>query len=423
MHISWFMIACILPAADPAPKSLSASNPRGPEAGAHREALPNQGRWRAWLDTPGGELPFDMVLQRDAIGWQAVITNGEQVIHVPASVGNGAVTIPFDHYDATITAKLDPAGTRLDGAWKKRTAQGWSELPFHATAGYKPRFEVSSERMPVDCDRIKGRWSVAFSKADAPAVGQFDCRNHDGLVRGTFLTPTGDYGYLLGAFDGSRLQLSSFDGSHAFLFDARVQADGSLSGDFWSRDVWHETWLATRDGAAALPNAFEQTRATGPADLSRLRFRDVNGEMRSVSEFGGKAILLEVFGTWCPNCHDASEFLNELHARFEPKGLRVVGLAFELTGDFDRDARQVRRFAERHGTKYPVLLAGTSDKDAAAQALPMIDGLKAYPSFILLDAQGSVRMIYTGFSGPATGEAFQQLKRLFEQQVSNLFEF
>ena len=80
-------------------------------------------------------------------------------------------------------------------------------------------------------------------------------------------------------------------------------------------------------------------------------------------------------------------------------------LAFEVTGDFERDARQVRIYAERHGVEYPLLVAGLSDKDEASRAFPVLDRVRSYPTTIFTDRDGGVRAIHTGFSGPATGAA------------------
>ena len=161
------------------------------------------------------------------------------------------------------------------------------------------------------------------------------------------------------------------------------------------------------------------TKPTGRVDLSQLRFPDVGGHEHALSDstFAGRAYIIDVFGTWCPNCYDASNYLNELHAKYGSKGLSIVGLAFELTGDFKRDARQVKRYVERHKIAYPVLVAGEAVREQVAQRVPIIDKLRAYPTLIFVDASGEIRGIYTGFSGPATGEAHAKLRRDIEKLV------
>ncbi|MFQ5502223.1 MAG: TlpA disulfide reductase family protein, partial [Phycisphaerae bacterium] len=268
---------------------------------------------------------------------------------------------------------------------------------------------------------IAGRWKVRFSRSDEPAVGIFDQRP-DGAVEGTFLTTTGDYRFLAGRYEAGRLRLSCFDGAHAFLFDASIQPDGSLMGDFQSRDTWHETWTATRDDKVALPDGFKLSRATDRPSLENLKFRDLSGTLRSPADaaFAGTVRIIEVFGSWCPNCHDASAYLSELDHKYRDRGLSILGLAFEVTGDFERDARQVRRFIRRHGIEFPVLLAGLSDKKEASKALPFLDQVRAYPTTLFLKADGTIQAVYTGFSGPATGEEYQGLRRKFEKLIETM---
>ncbi len=136
--------------------------------------------------------------------------------------------------------------------------------------------------------------------------------------------------------------------------------------------------------------------------------------------FAGRARILEVFGTWCPNCYDATTYLVDLHERYGERGLSIVGLAFEMTGDFERDAEQVRVYSEHHGIRYPILIAGTSDKAEASKAFPLIERVKSYPTTIFMDGDGNVHTVYSGFSGPATGEAYARLQTLFESTIEEL---
>ena len=380
------------------------------------------GPWRAWLDSPGGELPFQLVLGRDEEtgGLTGTLVNGPEGIAV-TSVGfeAGELTVEIEHYDSRIEARLTEAG-RLDGRWTKRSGPAtWAELPFHATAGAAPRFR-STEGEPA-AGRLGGRWAVDFSSSRDGAVAIFE-EGPGHTVTGTFLTTTGDYRFLEGTFAGSTLQLSCFDGAHAFLFRAELDADGKLEGDFWSRDSWHEAWTAVKDGGAQLPDAFTQTVWDERVSLADLVFPDLDGRPRSLADraFAGRAILVQVFGTWCPNCYDETEYLVELHRRYADRGLSIVGLAFELTGDFQRDARQVRAYQERHGIPYPILVAGTSDKGAATEALAALDRVRSYPTTIFLSGDGAVKAVHTGFSGPATGPAYDHLRTEFEGRIEEL---
>ena len=424
------------PRLDPQPQE-SATPRSDPELSA--------GLWRAWLDCPGGPLPFGLAIDLDQSGaFSCELVNGPERIAVPSmllmesdSDGPDRLRVQFDfpHYDSSIVATLSDDGARLDGEYAKRLgSERWRRLPFHATfisTGQDTGSEVPTASSSVPLPRfegrtapagdLRGRWRMNFESSADAAVGLFE-QDAQGRVQGTILTSTGDYRYLAGSMDGPRLRLSVFDGAHAFLFDATLDATGKLNGDFWSGDTWHETWSAERDDRATLPDPFAATLWEESASLANVLLPDLDGRLRALADprLRGRATLVVLFGSWCPNCHDEAPYLVELLERFGPEGLRIVGLAFEFTGNAERDTRQLQRFAARWGIEYPLLLAGTADKAAATQAFGGVDFVRSYPTTLFVDNAGQVRWIHSGFAGPATGPAHEELRREFEVRIAAL---
>ncbi|CAN0595726.1 unnamed protein product, partial [Laminaria digitata] len=181
-----------------------------------------------------------------------------------------------------------------------------------------------------------------FGEDEIHAIGDFTV-DLDGNASGTFLTTTGDYRHLAGRVNDDLMTLSTFDGAHAFLFHAEMQDDGMIQGDFWSGNWHHETWTGVRDENVQLPDAFEQTTITDEQALEELVFKDTEGMptrvLDALDATNAKARVIEIFGTWCPNCADASRELVSLKAKYGDD-LGVVGLAFEVTEDFERSAQQ-----------------------------------------------------------------------------------
>lgn len=382
---------------------------------------PRTGPWLAWLELPGGHIPFDLALNRIGERWTATIKNGAERIEVKRVDWDGsALVFHIEPYDSTVRGRVLEGGKRMAGEWKRYSGPNtWMRMRFGAVAGVRPRFRM--RRPEAGAPEIDGRWAVQFARDEHPSVGVFETQD-DGTVHGTFLTTLGDYRYNAGIFDGERLFLSAFDGAHAFLFKARLQDDGTLAGDFWSRDAWHDTWTATRDPEAALPDPLGLTKWVGSIPLADVYFPDLDGRRRSLADpaFEGRARIFFLFGSWCPNCNDATEYLVELDRRYGDKGLSIVGLAFEFGDDFERNARVVRAYAKHHGVTYPMLIAGTSDKAEASKAFPLLDRVRAFPTFVFIDARGFVRAVYTGFSGPATGQDHVRLREVFERLVEEL---
>jgi thiol-disulfide isomerase/thioredoxin len=264
---------------------------------------------------------------------------------------------------------------------------------------------------------------VNFSSDNQPSVGIFQ-RGEQGQLWGTFLTTVGDYRYLAAEIIDGRLELSCFDGGHAFLMRASLKADGALEGDFWSGNWWHETWTAERDENVELPNAFELSKWNASIQLAELRFPDLNGNVRNIigEAEEGQALILELFGSWCPNCHDAGKYLAEVSEKYHDRGLRVIGLAFELTGDLQRDARQVREYQRRNGLEFPAYICGLSDKNKASAAFGALDRIRAYPTLVFVNRQQQVRAVYTGFSGPATGARHERMREQFDAIIKEILE-
>ena len=116
-----------------------------------------------------------------------------------------AISVEIPPYRSRLVATVTDGGEGLEGRWDRDRGAGHEELlAFAAVAGTVPdRGDLLS---PEDADALTGRWSVRFEDDEDLAVGVFEARA-DGTARGTFLTTLGDYRYLDGRFDGSRLHL------------------------------------------------------------------------------------------------------------------------------------------------------------------------------------------------------------------------
>lgn len=363
------------------------------------------GAWVATLDSPGGPLRFGLELVEQA-GWQATVVNGHERISVPTVEVGDTLVLGFDHYDSEVRATLD--GETWTGTWRKRRGDDvWGEMGFSASRG-----ALQVVGTPVD---VGGTWGVTFGEDDA-AIGQIEVAA-DGTATGTFNTPTGDYRYLAGSSTEAGLVLQTFDGAHAFLFHADLDGE-RLRGTFWSGSHWEEPWTAVRDDGATLPDAMAMTTVTDAEALAALSFPDLSGVPRTIGDFVGPRIVT-LFGSWCPNCHDEAAYLVELKARYGDR-LTVIGLAFELTDDFDRNVAVIRRYQARHGADWPVLVAGSANKEIAAQQFPVVDAVRSYPTAIFLRADGSVAAVHTGFSGPATGDAHTALRADWDRVLAAL---
>ncbi len=58
---------------------------------------------------------------------------------------------------------------------------------------------------------------------------------------------------------------------------------------------------------------------------------------------------------------------------------------------------------------------GTTDEGQIAKTLPQLVHFGAFPTSVFLDRSGHVHSILAGFSGPATGDKYQQVQRRMDQ--------
>ena len=205
-------------------------------------------------------------------------------------------------------------------------------LLFYAAYGDSARFQLP---MPTEeVANVDGRWEVVFmsddKKSKTDAIAEF--KQVGDKVTGTFLTPTGDYRYLEGQVTEDELYLSTFDGSHAFVFKAKVDsAANSMQGDFWSGRHWHEIWLAFRNDTITMPSADNMTKMKAGKTTIDFSFPNLEGKNVSLQDekFKNKVVVVQVLGTWCPNCRDETELFSKIYNKYRGKGLEMVGLAFE----------------------------------------------------------------------------------------------
>lgn len=397
---------------------LLAACSREPADGSSN-VLPS-GFWAARITLPGGDIDAGIEISHRGGNYTASLINGQERVPIDnVSFADGELLLRFPAFNNEIRARLQDGRLVGELVLVKRGGATQS-MPFTATRGHE-RTDAATE-MKSDHD-MSGRWMVQFHEADGsntPAVGEFSQRG--ARLYGTFLTPTGDYRYLAGAVRGNTFKLSTFDGAHAFIFTGTLDGHHVRDGNFWSGTSWHQTWNATRDPQASLPDANSRTFLKEGQERLEFAFPDQHGRTVSLDDarFEGKVVVITLAGTWCPNCHDEARFMAPLYKAYRDKGLEVVALMYEHFDEHELAAEQVARFRKKFGIEYTTLIAGVSDKTAATDTLPALNAVLAFPTTIFIDRNGNVRRIHTGFAGPGTGEHHKRLTSSIKATIESL---
>jgi thiol-disulfide isomerase/thioredoxin len=384
----------------------------------------NVGMWRgALLTESGAEVPFNFEV-KDSLGHYeiTIINSSERFVVDEITINGDSIHIQMPLFDSEINGIL--VDGKIEGIWTKHLATKVEEMSFYANAGVSWRIK---EKVKPATTQISGKWASTFissNQADTTiAIGDFVQNNEK--VTGTFLTATGDYRYLEGVIDGNQLSLSTFDGSHAFLFTATVKGNQISDGKFYSGFSYVESWLANKDNKATLPDAYSLTFLKPGFKKIDFTFPDLNKQSVSLKDvkFKNKVVIIQMLGSWCPNCMDESAFLAQFYEKYQDKDVAIIGLAYERTTDFERSKKSVERLKNRFNIKYDLLITGfTKDKEDAAKSLPMLNNVIAFPTLIIQDKKGNVRKIHTGFSGPGTGKNYTEFVAEFEQLVNDLLK-
>ncbi|HEY0900251.1 MAG TPA: TlpA disulfide reductase family protein, partial [Sphingobacteriaceae bacterium] len=219
---------------------------------------------------------------------------------------------------------------------------------------------------------------------------------------------------------------SCFDGSHAYLFTGKLEDNNTISnGKFYSGYSYIENWTAKRDDQAILPDAYSLTALKPGHEKINFSFPNLNGKQVSLDDpqFKNKVVVVQFFGSWCPNCMDETAYLAPFYKKYKDRGVEVVGLAYERSTDFEKAKKNIERLKNRFNVTYNLLVTGYSnDKEEVAKSLPMLNQFVAFPTAIILDKKGKVRRIHTGFSGPGTGEHYTNFVREFESTIESLLK-
>lgn len=373
--------------------------------------------WLGKLQLSGGEdIPFHFLLSDSLM----TILNGEERIEIDELRREGdSLFALMPIFDSEFRLKVD--GEEISGLFLNHARKDKNRIPFAAKYGVKDRFPVYDQGGEL----IIGNWEVDFDYQGkkSKALAQFERSRNK--ITGTFRTPTGDYRYLEGTIDSKGLRLSCFDGAHAFLFKAYPNSRTEIvEGEFWSGDHWYETWTATKNDQFQLPNPDSLTWVANPEIPLAFTLPDPDSNLVSFNDerFQNKVKVIQIMGSWCPNCMDESRLLSKFYQDHKDKEVEVVAISFETTYDFTKASRNISRLKQKLGIQYPVLFGGTADKKVASAVFPMLNHVMAYPTLLLVNRRNQIVWIHTGFSGPATGRPYEKIRGDFYHKVFELID-
>lgn len=373
----------------------------------------NTGPWRFELRAAYGSVPFIVEVEKAGNGYSGILKNGKEEIKLSdIEVSKDRIKIPLQAYEMSLQMNPPKDGT-MNGYLIRHNKNPEVKTPVIAVHGEKERFPEEKSAPKID---LTGRWAVTMlDEQDKKETGVvvFEQKGND--LTGSILTPTGDYRYLEGFVSGNEFEAASFDGVYNYLFKGNV-VDGVLKASILAN---YKTLVeGKKDNSAELPDAYKQTQV----EALNFEFPDLSGKKVSLSDkrFQNKPVIIQFFGSWCPNCLDETNYLVPWYEQNKKRGIEIVGLAFERSLTPQDAKKQLMKTYKRLKINYPMLIAGSTAEDKPAQKIPGLKNFISFPTTVFLNKKHEVVKVHAGFTGPSTGEFYERWKKEFNQTVDEL---
>ncbi len=389
----------------------------------HKKLKP--GHWHTEFQlNDNTSLPVTFLIDKEKQLTHLYIINADEYIELTEVSSKGdSIFISFSTFDSELRAKVIKKDY-ITGEWLNHSRKGRYSIPFWSRNNSAPRFNRLEKQIDVF-----GKWEVTFDYDSEPekALGVFEVVTHgcnyinSEIVKGTFLTETGDYRYLSGTVSSDSLYLSTFDGSHAFLFKSKM-VDDTLWGVFYSGTHYTSLWYGVRNENFELTNPDSLTFLVNEEPIS-FDLPNIDGGTFSYPADSPKdqVTLIQIMGTWCPNCLDESVYLSELRKKHQDD-LNIISVTYETQTTPEDKIKKVDKYRTVLNLDWTFLIGGDACKNCAGEMFPMLNEIISFPTLIFIDKNGKIRRIHTGFNGPGTGSYYNEFVLETNEFVKQLIE-
>jgi thiol-disulfide isomerase/thioredoxin len=371
------------------------------------------GRWNAVAKVAGVDIPFRLDLKGGGDHVSANFFDGPRPT-TPSTEGaikEGRLHLLFPSYAARLDAVV--VDDTLDGAY----VVGARTIPIHAV---KAKGGATPAGKAPD---ISGEWLIPTNSPKGEKAWRLIVRQTGAAAEVAILRIDGDTGTLNGRYADGTFHLSHFAGERPAVLDITPQADGTLKLVLADGEA-PTPLIALRPAAAeklglAPEDPTHFTTVRDPAEPFAFAFPDLNGRLIANTDpkFKGKVVIIDIMGSWCPNCHDETPFLQALYSKYSSKGLEIVALDFE-SGAQVTNPERLRAFIQRYGVTYTVLLAG--ERKDVHEKLPQMVNFNAWPTTFFINRNGTFHSAHVGFTSPGSGPRDVETRQEVEKLVQTL---
>lgn len=373
------------------------------------------GVWDASVVVNGIAVPFRIEISTKNGKAASYFFNGDEKVNpsTDGSFQDGQLALEFASYATRLSATLK--GAVLMGSYESTSGNTY---PFYAEP------HKTSSRVGAGVPNIDGLWEIQVKSPKGESAWRFIVKQSGAEIAASILRVDGDTGTLAGTFKDGKFAFSHFTGERPFYLEVTPLPGDELKIDILSSPD-RPSLTALRPEAARLKGLVppddptQHTTLKNPSEPLQFSFPDLSGHIVSNHDprFHGKVVLVNITGSWCPNCHDEAPFLEDLYRKYHAQGLEIVALDFEPAEQL-KDPSRLRAFIQRYGIEYVYLIAGEPAElnERIAQAV----NLNAWPTTFFVGRNGLVREIHTGFTSRASGVLDAELKADITNRVTQL---
>jgi thiol-disulfide isomerase/thioredoxin len=349
------------------------------------------------MNVGSDSIPFRFFISGNTL----TLVNGDEQIVLTSQQANDTLIYSFPQYESSLYV-THSSDIEISGYWHY-SSRGDYFIPFSA--------EKSADWTCKGINKTL-RYNVLFSpdkpEKSSNAIGVFDI-GPEACITGTFLTESGDYRFLQGELHENNLWLSCFDGAHLFLFKGKINGDSIVSGSFLSGNHWSETWVGQLNNNASLNHPDSITTFNDSDKTLKFTVQSTAGDSVEfgLDQYKNKVTIVQIFGSWCPNCYDEMNLYSSLNEQIADSRLQIIPVAFERNDSLSLAINAIDRFMNHTRAPFDVYFGGKANKTNASEVFHQLSPICSFPTSIFIDKKGIVRKIHTGFYGPGTGEHYE----------------
>lgn len=392
-------------------------------APAREASFIKPGIWRGEFTVNGDKLPFNFEVKgRSAENATLTLINGtRRDVFKVTQPAPDTIYVKMNTYDAAIEARIE-SRTRLVGVYKSLVpSQRGGDLPFIGEHGKRYRFVDAKQNVAPQAD-LSGKWAIEILTKDSAANQVALLKQKGNHLSGVFMTVVGDTRELEGTVQGDTFYLSGFTGPSPVLVKGKIDEEGGITGAIALGIYRNTKFEGRKSDQVELPDPYKLTYLKPGYSKLDFTFPNLEGQPVSLSDakYQGKVVIVEIIGTWCPNCTDQTRFLAPWFKENQSRGVEAIAIAFEQQDSLDYARYTLGKLKEFFDIRYDLVFGGIADKKVATEKLAGLNFMAAFPTTILIDRKGDVRQIYTGYTGEITGEYYKDYVKRFNATLDEL---